>query len=118
MALVVLSVIEQRYRAVMGALDGARPAGPPPRPRNEPVTVQRRVSATGVITVCRQQRRDRARARRAHRGGARLHHTLAIELDDETRAVRRTTNRPVVVIKASRIASSGNLKRFSSFWGL
>ena len=36
-------------------LQGARPAGPPPRPRTEPVTVQRRVSATGVITVCRQR---------------------------------------------------------------
>src|SRR3954453_6708823 len=35
-------------------LQGARPAGPPPRPTTEPVTVQRRVSATGVITVCRQ----------------------------------------------------------------
>jgi hypothetical protein len=35
-------------------LQGARPAGPPPRPRTEPVTVQRRVSATGAITVCRQ----------------------------------------------------------------
>ena len=36
-------------------LQGARPAGPPPRPRSEPVTVQRRVSATGVITVCWQK---------------------------------------------------------------
>ena len=35
-------------------LQGARPAGPPPRPRTEPVTVQRRVSANGRITVCRQ----------------------------------------------------------------
>jgi transposase InsO family protein len=35
-------------------LRGARPAGPPPRPRSEPVTVQRRVSATGTICVCRQ----------------------------------------------------------------
>jgi hypothetical protein len=29
-------------------------------------------------------------------------HTLAIELDDDTRAIRRTTSRPVVVIKGSR----------------
>ena len=36
-------------------LQGARPAGPPPRPRTEPITVQRRVSATGVIWVCRQR---------------------------------------------------------------
>jgi hypothetical protein len=35
-------------------LRGARPAGPPPRPRSEPVTVQRRVSTTGTICVCRQ----------------------------------------------------------------
>jgi hypothetical protein len=35
-------------------LQGARPAGPPPRPQTEPVRVQRTVSATGVITVCRQ----------------------------------------------------------------
>ena len=39
-------------------------------------------------------------------------HTLAIELDDETRTVRRTTNRPVVVIKGSRPPPSpGNVNR-------
>jgi transposase InsO family protein len=83
-------------------LQGARPAGPPPRPRTEPVTVQRRVSATGVITVCRQH----VSLGRVHAGRTvRVHvseHTLAIELDDETRTVRRTTNRPVVVVKANR----------------
>ena len=83
-------------------LQGARPAGPPPRPRSEPVTVQRTVSATGVITVCRQH----VSLGRSHAGRTvRVHvseHTLAIELDGETRTVRRTTNRPVVVIKASR----------------
>jgi Integrase core domain len=83
-------------------LRGARPAGPPPRPRSEPVTVQRRVSATGVITVCRQH----VALGRVHAGRTvRVHvseHTLAIELDGETRTVRRTTTRPVVVIKASR----------------
>jgi transposase InsO family protein len=83
-------------------LQGARPAGPPPRPRTEPVTVQRRVSATGVITVCRQ----RVSLGRVHAGRTvPVHvseHTLAIELDDETRPVRRTTNRPVVVVKSSR----------------
>ena len=66
-------------------LQGARPAGPPPRPRTEPVTVQRRVSATGVITVCRQH----ISLGRIHAGRTvRVHvseHTLAIELDDETR---------------------------------
>jgi transposase InsO family protein len=83
-------------------LQGARPAGPPPRPRSEPVTVQRRVSATGVITVCRQP----VALGRIHAGRTvTVHvseHTLAIELDDETRTVRRTSSRPVVVIKANR----------------
>jgi hypothetical protein len=36
-------------------LRGARPAGPPPRPPAEPVRVQRRASATGVIVVCGQK---------------------------------------------------------------
>jgi hypothetical protein len=83
-------------------LQGARPAGPPPRPRSEPITVQRRVSATGVISVCRQQ----VALGRIHAGRAvSVHvaeHTLAIELDDETQTVRRTTTNPVVVIKGSR----------------
>jgi transposase InsO family protein len=34
---------------------GARPAGPPPRPRTEPITVQRRASNTGVIMVAGQK---------------------------------------------------------------
>jgi transposase InsO family protein len=83
-------------------LRGARPAGPPPRPRSEPLTVQRRVSATGVITVCRQQ----IAVGRVHAGRmVTVHvseHALAIELGDDTRTVRRTTTRPVVVIKGSR----------------
>jgi hypothetical protein len=91
-----------RSRASRRRVQGARPAGPPPRPRSEPVTVQRRVSATGVITVCRRH----VALGRIHAGRTvRVHvseHTLAIELDHETRTVRRTTNRPVVVIKANR----------------
>src|SRR4051812_11411719 len=83
-------------------LQGARPAGPPPRPRSEPVTVQRRVSATGVITVCRQK----VALGRIHAGRTvTVHvseHTLAVELDDETRTIRRTTTGPVVVVKGSR----------------
>jgi hypothetical protein len=83
-------------------LQGARPAGPPPRPRTEPVTVQRRVSATGVIVVCRQK----IALGRVHAGRTiTVHvaeHTLAIDLDGETRTVRRTTSRPVVVVKGSR----------------
>jgi hypothetical protein len=34
---------------------GTRPAGPPPRPPCEPIRVQRRASATGVIVVCGQK---------------------------------------------------------------
>jgi transposase InsO family protein len=83
-------------------LRGARPAGPPPRPRSEPITVQRRVSATGVIVVCRQS----IPLGRVHAGRVvRVHvaeHTMAVELDGETRTIRRTTSRPVVVIKANR----------------
>jgi hypothetical protein len=36
-------------------LRGARPAGPPPRPSTEPVTVQRRASNTGIIMVVGQK---------------------------------------------------------------
>jgi transposase InsO family protein len=83
-------------------LRGARPAGPPPRPQTEPVTVQRNVSATGVITVCRQQ----VALGRIHAGRiVTVHvseHALAIELDDETRTVRRTTSLPVRVLKGER----------------
>jgi hypothetical protein len=83
-------------------LQGARPAGAPPRPRTEPVTVQRRVSATGVITVCRQH----VALGRAHAGRTvSVHvseHTLAIELGDDTRTVRRTTSLAIRVIKGSR----------------
>jgi hypothetical protein len=60
------------------------------------------VSATGRIVVCRQA----VSLGRVHAGCiVSVHvseHTLAIELGDETRTVRRTTSRPVVVIKGSR----------------
>ena len=55
-----------------------------------------------MIWVCRQ----RVALGRVHAGRTvTIHvseHTLAIELDDEVRALRRTTNRPVVVVKGSR----------------
>ena len=55
-----------------------------------------------MITVCRQP----VALGRIHAGRTvRVHvseHTLAVELDDETRTIRRTTNRPVVVVKGSR----------------
>jgi hypothetical protein len=88
--------------AEIRGLQGARPAGPPPRPRSEPVAVQRRVSATGVIVVCRQP----VPLGRVHAGRTvTVHvaeHTLAIELDDETRTIRRTTTLPVRRIKGER----------------
>jgi hypothetical protein len=40
-------------------LRGARPAGPPPRPRTEPITVQRRASNTGIIIMVAGQNRPR-----------------------------------------------------------
>jgi hypothetical protein len=82
-------------------LRGARPAGPPPRPRSEPVTVQRRVSTTGTICVCRQT----VALGRTHAGRIVTVHVCehTIELDnDELRTVRRTTTNPVVVTKGSR----------------
>jgi hypothetical protein len=84
-------------------LRGARPAGPPPRPPAEPIRVQRRASATGLIVVCGQK----IALGRTHAGHtvtvAVSDTTLAIELDDnETRVVRRTTTAPVRNIKAGR----------------
>jgi transposase InsO family protein len=89
--------------AQVARLRGARPAGPPPRPPSEPVRVQRRASATGVIVVCGQK----IALGRTHAGQtltiAVSDTTLAIELDDaETRVVRRTTTTPVRNIKADR----------------
>jgi len=82
---------------------GARPAGPPPRPDLEPVSVQRRVSSTGTICVCRQH----VSVGRNHAGRIVVVHvsetTLAIELDDhEIKTIRRTTTLPVRNIKATR----------------
>src|SRR5262249_50812162 len=90
-------------QAQMGRLRGARPAGPPPRPLSEPVRVQRRASATGVIVVCGQK----IALGRTHTGQtltvAVSGTTLAIELDDaETRVIRRTTTTPARYVKAGR----------------
>ena len=84
-------------------LRGARPAGSPPRPPSEPIRVQRRASATGLIVVCGQK----VALGRACAGQTVTvlvsDTTLAIELDDqETRVVRRTTTKPVRNIKADR----------------
>jgi hypothetical protein len=84
-------------------LRGNRPAGSPPRPPIEPIRVQRRASATGVIMVCGQK----VALGRSHQHQTVTVHvsdsTLGIELDDgETRVVRRTTTLAVRNIKADR----------------
>ena len=82
-------------------LRGARPAGPPPRPSTEPVTVQRRASSTGVIMVAGQK----IALGRIHAG-----HVVTVRVSagtvtidqagEDTRTVRRTTTQPVRSIKA------------------
>jgi transposase InsO family protein len=89
--------------AEVARLRGVRPAGPPPRPSAEPIRVQRRVSATGVIMVAGQT----AALGRAHAGQTVTvlvaDTTLAIELGDgDTRVIRRTTTQPVRSIKGQR----------------
>jgi hypothetical protein len=83
-------------------LRGARPAGPPPRPTAEPVTVQRRASNTGVIMVTGQK----IALGRIHAGQVVTVHvaaeTITIDLGEDTRTVRRTTTQPVRSIKAHR----------------
>jgi transposase InsO family protein len=84
-------------------MPGARPAGPPPRPSAEPVTVQRRASNTGVIMVAGQKvALGRIHARQV----VTVHvaaETITIDLDDQdSRTVRRTTTQPVRSIKAAQ----------------
>jgi hypothetical protein len=74
-------------------LRGVRPVGPPPRPSAEPITVQRRVSSSGVIMICGQK----IALGRTHAQQTVTIHvadtTLAVELDDgETHVARRTTH--------------------------
>ena len=82
-------------------LHGARPAGPPPRPTQEPVRVQRLADHTGVVSVCGQRVGvGRAYARRTLTIAV-SDTTLAIELDDgDSHIVRRTTTSPANMIKA------------------
>jgi len=82
---------------------GASPAGPPPRPSAEPVTVQRRASNTGVIMVVGQK----IALGRIHAGRVvTVHvaeHTMTIDLGgDDTRTIRRTTTQAIRSIKAHR----------------
>ncbi|WP_408997220.1 helix-turn-helix domain-containing protein [Streptomyces europaeiscabiei] len=123
-----LSVVEQRYRAVLAVLAGATVtevapslgvsrqtvsgwrsryeaeglAGPPPRPRVEPVRVQRRVSAVGTVMVCRQT----VSLGRPYAGQTVTVHvsdtTITVELDGQIRVIRRTTDVPVRNVKANK----------------
>jgi transposase InsO family protein len=82
---------------------GASPAGPPPRPPAEPITVQRVASNTGVIMVAGQKialgRIHAARVVTAHVA----EHTITIDLGgDDIRTIRRTTTQAVRSIKAHR----------------
>jgi hypothetical protein len=72
-------------------VQGARPAGPTPRPRSEPITIQRRVSASGVITVAGQPVSI-----------GRIHAGSVVAPDGEQRTIRRVTTQPVRSIKAYR----------------
>jgi hypothetical protein len=82
-------------------LRGLRPAGPPPRPSLEPVTVQRLADASGTICVAAQRIGcGRAFARQTltvHVSET----TITIELGDgDTHTVRRTTTTTVTTIKS------------------
>lgn len=67
-----------------------------------PIRVERRVSATGVIVICRQP----IRLGRTYAGRLVIGHvtgtTVTVELDDAVRVVQRTTTLPVRNVKASR----------------
>jgi len=81
---------------------GARPAGPPPQPRTEPIRIQRLASNSGGISVCGQKiALGRIHARKTVTVHV-CHDMLTIDLDDGTRTVRRTTTQPVTQIKAHR----------------
>ncbi|MEU1439727.1 IS481 family transposase [Streptomyces mirabilis] len=83
-------------------LRGLRPAGPPPRPGVEPVRVQRRISTTGTIMVCRQV----VSLGRTYAGQTVTAHvsdsTITIDLDGQVRVIRRTTDIPVRNVKANK----------------
>ncbi|WP_369812880.1 IS481 family transposase [Frankia sp. R43] len=87
----------------LARLQGARPAGPPPRPSVEPITVQRRTDPIGRIMIAGQ----RLNVGREHGGAIVTAHvsdtTITIELDPTTRwTFARTTSKPVRSMKAYR----------------
>jgi hypothetical protein len=84
-------------------LRGVRPAGPPPRPSQDPIRIQRRASDTGVIVVAGQK----VALGRTHRGQEVKilvsETTLTIHLlGQDVRTIRRTTTQPIRNIKADR----------------
>ncbi|WP_404816995.1 IS481 family transposase [Streptomyces thermolineatus] len=89
-------------REEVRGLRGLRPAGPPPRPRVEPVRVQRRVSAVGTVMVCRQV----VSLGRPYAGQTVTVHvsdtTITVDLDGQIRVIRRTTDVPVRNVKANK----------------
>jgi hypothetical protein len=81
---------------------GARPAGPPPQPRTDPIRVQRLASNSGIVMVVGQKvalGRIHARKTVTIEVAADMLH---IECDDGVRAVRRTTDLAVRQIKPQR----------------
>ena len=83
-------------------LRGARPAGPPPRPSCEPVTVQRVANNTGHHGR-RAEDRPGPHPRPPDRHRPRRHSTMTIDLGgDDTRTVRLTTTQPARSIKAQQ----------------
>jgi transposase InsO family protein len=84
-------------------LQRPRPVGPVPRPSTEPITAQRRSSATGVIMVAGQK---------IALGRHHQHQTVTVHVSDTTvvidlpdgdiKVIQRTTDQPVRSIKGQR----------------
>ncbi|WP_411267404.1 IS481 family transposase [Actinoplanes sp. KI2] len=88
-------------------LRGLRRAGPPPSASPEPVRVQRRASATGVVMVARQT----VALGRVHAGKTVTidvsDSELIIACDDGPRVIRRTNTLPIRNLKANRPGGPG-----------
>ena len=84
-------------------LRGARPAGAPPRPTVEPVTVQRRASNSGVVMIVGQKLAlGRAHAHTVVTAHV-AEHTITVDfVDGGRRTFRRTTDQPVRSWKAQK----------------
>jgi transposase InsO family protein len=87
-------------------LRGARPAGPPPRPSIEPVTVSRRASNSGVIMIARQQiALGRAHAHTVVTVHVAEHSIIVDFVDGARRTFARTTTLPVRNHKAQKAST-------------